>query len=167
MNNDTQSIAGDSKVMAIVKRIIKDRSFGLVMACVVLLLMAWRLTPQLLTGDAINDMLKLPSKKLSFRHSRGYSIAIELHNKCQLAPRCWLYAPYRITVVRYNILPPRVENGPIGLSKSIPSEDQSANSGQGRSRLKSHLEAAGRAVIPLRTANKSRGLLVKSSNPLF
>lgn len=42
----------------IIKRIIKDRSFGLVMACVVILLLASRLTPQLLTPNALNDMLK-------------------------------------------------------------------------------------------------------------
>lgn len=58
MNKDTQPIISESNVTMVLKGIVKDRSFGLVMACIVLLLMAWRLTPQLLTGDAINDMLK-------------------------------------------------------------------------------------------------------------
>lgn len=48
----------DKAVVSILKGIVKDRSFGLVIACVVLLLLAGKLTPQLLTGSAINDMLK-------------------------------------------------------------------------------------------------------------
>ncbi len=50
--------AGSGVVAGILKTIVKDRSFGLVMACVVLLLLASQLTPQLLTPEAINDMLK-------------------------------------------------------------------------------------------------------------
>ncbi|MDA3845355.1 MAG: ABC transporter permease, partial [Vallitaleaceae bacterium] len=48
----------ENKATSILKRIMKDRSVGLVMACLVILIMAWRLTPQLLTGNALNDMLK-------------------------------------------------------------------------------------------------------------
>lgn len=58
MNKETQAGKKNNKVMLLLKQVMKDRSFGLVMACLVLLLMASRLTPQLLTGDAINDMLK-------------------------------------------------------------------------------------------------------------
>jgi len=58
MSMDLQHTKKDSRATRLIKGFIKDRSFGLVMACLVLLLMAWRLTPQLLTGDAINDMLK-------------------------------------------------------------------------------------------------------------
>lgn len=41
-----------------IKTIIKDRSFGLVVACIVLLLVASQLTPQLLSVSAMNDMFK-------------------------------------------------------------------------------------------------------------
>ncbi|MBN2221608.1 MAG: ABC transporter permease [Vallitaleaceae bacterium] len=41
-----------------IKTLIKDRSFGLVMACLLLLALASQMTPQLLTGNAINDMFK-------------------------------------------------------------------------------------------------------------
>ncbi len=42
----------------VVKSIVKNRSFGLVMACAVLLVLASQMTPQLLTVRAMNDMLK-------------------------------------------------------------------------------------------------------------
>ncbi len=42
----------------VAKSIVKNRSFGLLMACVVLLILASQLTPQLLTAKALNDMLK-------------------------------------------------------------------------------------------------------------
>ncbi len=44
--------------MNYIKSIVKNRSFGLVVACAVLMLLAWRMTPQLLTGPALNDMLR-------------------------------------------------------------------------------------------------------------
>ena len=40
------------------KSILKNRSFGLLMACIVLLLLASQMTPQLLTPKAINEMLR-------------------------------------------------------------------------------------------------------------
>lgn len=45
-------------MVEMIKNITKDRSFGLVMACLVLVVLASQLTPQLLTPNAMNDMLK-------------------------------------------------------------------------------------------------------------
>lgn len=56
-NIETQS-EKDSKMISVLKAIVKDRSFGLVIACVVLLIIAGQLTPQLLTVNSINNMLK-------------------------------------------------------------------------------------------------------------
>ncbi len=62
MTQNTQNAnAGSGKpnvFLALLKRIIKDRSFGLVIACVILLLLAWMITPQLLTMGSINGMLR-------------------------------------------------------------------------------------------------------------
>ncbi len=45
-------------VVKILKGLVKDRSFGLVVACLVLLILASQLTPKLLTAGAINEMFR-------------------------------------------------------------------------------------------------------------
>lgn len=40
------------------KKITRNRSFGLIMACVAIMILAFKYTPQLLTLNALNDMLK-------------------------------------------------------------------------------------------------------------
>lgn len=45
-------------VINVLKGFVKDRSFGLVMACVVLMLLASQLTPQLLSVRSINEMFR-------------------------------------------------------------------------------------------------------------
>lgn len=62
MSNQVESMKSTSNthltMKDMLKGIVKNRSFGLMMACVVLLILASQLTPQLLTAKALNDMLK-------------------------------------------------------------------------------------------------------------
>jgi rhamnose transport system permease protein len=44
--------------VSLIKKIVKDRSFGLVIACLILVVLATWLTPTLMTGSAINGMLR-------------------------------------------------------------------------------------------------------------
>lgn len=57
-NNTNTSKKMESKLLVFIKTISKDRSFGLVIACILLLLLASQLTPQLLTVNSMNGMLK-------------------------------------------------------------------------------------------------------------
>ncbi|PKM68283.1 MAG: ABC transporter permease [Firmicutes bacterium HGW-Firmicutes-2] len=62
MSNQVESMKSTSNphltIKDMLKSIVKNRSFGLMMACVVLLILASQLTPQLLTVKSLNDMLK-------------------------------------------------------------------------------------------------------------
>lgn len=62
MTNDTHNAkteSGRSNVfLTLLKRIAKDRSFGLIIALLIILIFAWVLTPQLLTTGSINGMLR-------------------------------------------------------------------------------------------------------------
>lgn len=48
----------ENVVVKLVKTIVKDRSFGLVVACIILLILASQMTPKLLTSSAINEMFR-------------------------------------------------------------------------------------------------------------
>lgn len=57
--NDAKTKENDSNMIgSLLKRIVKDRSFGLVIACVILVILATWLTPTLMTGSSINGMLR-------------------------------------------------------------------------------------------------------------
>jgi len=57
--NDAKTKGKRSNVfVSLAKNIVKDRSFGLVIACVILVILAVWLTPTLMTGSAINGMLR-------------------------------------------------------------------------------------------------------------
>ena len=58
-SNNAKGGNGKSNMfLAVLRRIAKDRSFGLIIAVLILLLFAAWLTPQLLTPSAINGMLR-------------------------------------------------------------------------------------------------------------
>lgn len=56
--NNTSETKEEFFLLTALKEIGKNRSIGLIMVCIILMLFAWHYTPQLLTPGALNDMLR-------------------------------------------------------------------------------------------------------------